>query len=266
MINKIGDVGEQVALLQRRLIRAGYPVEVTHIFDNATQKAVMALQRVAGLVVDGIAGPKTFVALAGVYPSHYMTDAALVTAASTLGVSLAAVRAVNEVESRGHGMLPDGRPVILFERHVFWKQLEKHGLDAEAIAAKWPNVVCQDAGGYQGGAAEYMRLASATMIHPAAALESCSWGAFQIMGYHWNDLGYSSVEDFVERMKASEVDQLEAFVRFIGHEPALLAALKARKWSAFAKGYNGADYARNLYDAKLAQAYAKYAEAEKAAA
>jgi hypothetical protein len=266
MMTKLGDVGEGVALLQRRLVRAGYALDVTHVFDEATQKAVMALQRTAGLVVDGIAGPKTFVAVAGVYPAHYLTDDALVKAASTLGVSIAAVRAVNEVESRGHGMLPDGRPVILFERHVFWKQLEKHGLDAAAIAAKWPNVVCQERGGYQGGAAEYVRLASATMIHPAAALESCSWGAFQIMGYHWKDLDYASVDDFVERMKAGEGHQLEAFVRFIANEPALLAALKARKWSAFAKGYNGADYARNLYDAKLAQAYAKYADAEKAAA
>lgn len=266
MMTKFGDVGQDVALLQRRLIRAGYKVGLTHIFDDDTQRAVMALQGVAGLVVDGIAGPKTFVALAGVSPAHYLADADLVRAANTLGVQLAAVRAVNEVESRGHGMLPDGRPVILFERHVFWKQLEKHGLDAAGIAARWPKLVSKEAGGYQGGEAEYVRLDAATHIHRGAAMESCSWGAFQIMGYHWEALGYDSIEDFVERMKASEAEQLNAFVRFIAENAPLLAAMKARKWSAFAKGYNGPNYARNLYDVKLAQAYAKYSQQDKAAA
>lgn len=269
MIAKPGDMGETVALLQRRLARAGYPVAETHIYDRVTENAVKAMQAAAGLVVDGIAGPKTMTALSGIVPPHFLTAADLVKAAGTLGVDLAAVRAVNEVESRGHGMLPEnGKPVILFERHVFWKQLQAHGIDPAPAAAKWPSIVSQERGGYRGGAAEYQRLASAIMIDRAAALESCSWGLFQIMGYHWKALGYDSVDQFVACMEASEGEQLEAFVRFVALEDnkALLAALKARKWSAFARGYNGAAYAENLYDVKLARAYAKYAEADKVAA
>lgn len=266
MLHKFGDTGDGVVLLQRRLVRAGYKVDLTHVYDNATERAVMAFQSVAGLVADGIAGPKTFMALSGVYPPQYLTDADLVKAAATLGVSLAAVRAVNEVESRGQGMLADGRPVILFERHVFYKALDKHGVDAAGVAEKWPAIASKTPGGYQGGGAEYMRLATACAIHRAAALESCSWGAFQIMGYHWEFLGYASADEFVERMKESEGHQLEAFVRFIAKNPPLLAALKGRKWAAFAKLYNGPNYARNLYDAKLAQAYTRYAGPETAAA
>jgi hypothetical protein len=86
------------------------------------------------------------------------------------------------------------------------------------------------------------------------------------LGYHWKRLEYSSIADWVARMQRSESDHLDAFVRFIAADTALLAALKGRKWAAFAKGYNGPDYARNLYDAKLAQAYAKYSGTEKAAA
>lgn len=266
MLTKFGDIGDTVALLQKRLVRAGYDVPVTHVFDKVTQAAVMAMQRCFGLVVDGIAGPKTFVALAGVLPPHYLGAADLEQAAEKLGVSLAAVRAVNEVESRGHGMLPDGRPVILFERHVFWERLKAHGIDPAPIAAKNPGLVSQTPGGYLGGAAEYMRQAAAIQIHRAAALESCSWGAFQIMGYHWDALGYSDIEGYVACMQESEAEQLGAFVRFIANNPSLLAALKARKWSAFAKGYNGPNYAINLYDAKLLQAYNKYAEDDKVAA
>jgi hypothetical protein len=261
-----GDIGDAVALLQKRLTRAGFAVGESHIYDDTTEAAVMALQRARGLVVDGIAGPKTMIALTGdALPSH-LSDADLVKAADALGVSVPAVRAVNEVESKGLGFLPDGRPKILFERHVFYKRLRDRGLDVAALAAKYPNIVSPDAGGYMGNAAEYTRLAIAERIDADAAHESASWGAFQIMGYHWKRLEYSSIADWVARMQRSESDHLDAFVRFIAADTALLAALKGRKWAAFAKGYNGPDYARNLYDAKLAQAYAKYAGAEKAAA
>ncbi|MFM0181766.1 N-acetylmuramidase family protein [Paraburkholderia aspalathi] len=266
MILRYGDTGDDVALLQRRLARAGYPVPETHVFDHETESAVMTLQRDRGLVIDGIAGPKTLIALPGSALRCYLTDADLVKSADALGVQVAAIRAVNEVESRGQGFLPDGRPVILFERHVFYKRLKARGIDADALAAKYPNVVSAERGGYAGGAAEYVRLATAERINADAACESASWGAFQIMGYHWKALTYSSVDEFVSRMQRCEADHLDAFVRFIAADTALLSALKGRKWAAFAKGYNGPDYARNLYDSKLAQAYAKYAEREKATA
>jgi hypothetical protein len=269
MIARPGDVGENVALLQRRLARLGYPVNETHIYDRVTENAVKALQAVAGLVVDGIAGPKTQAALSGVTPAHFLKASDLVRAAQALGVQLAVVRAVNEVESKGHGMLPEnGKPVILFERHVFWKRLQARGIDPAPVAAKWPSICSQTPGGYRGGAAEYARLATACMIDRTAALESCSWGLFQIMGYYWQAMGYESADQFAERMGAGEAEQLDAFVKFVtlDDNKGLLAALKARKWPTVARLYNGPSYAANLYDAKLAQAYAKYAEDDKVAA
>lgn len=268
MIHKFGDRGDEIGRLQQQLTRAGYPVEVTHIFDAETEKAVMEAQRAAGLVVDGICGPKTFIALRGSHQPKYLKDADLVAAADKLGVPLACVRAVNEVESRGQGFLmPDGRPAILFERHVFWKRLQHYGLDPAALppGKSSPNILSQTPGGYQGGAAEYVRLEAAKQIHLIAAYESASWGAFQVMGYHWEALGYQSVHDFVARMMNDEAAHLDAFVRFILNDSALHAALKGRKWAKFAELYNGPAYKRNLYDAKLATAYAKYAGTEKAA-
>lgn len=198
-------------------------------------------------------------------PGH-LADADLVKAADALGVPVTVIRAVNEVESRGAGFLPEGRPKILFERHVFYRLLRVREIDSDVLAAKYPNIVSSRRGGYMGGAAEYTRLAIAEGIHADAAHESASWGAFQIMGENWHALKYDSVADFVACMQRSEADHLDAFVRFIAANPALLSALKGRKWAAFAKGYNGPDYARNLYDVKLARAYDKYAELEKAAA
>jgi hypothetical protein len=265
--HRLGDHGDDVGLLQRRLIRAGYPLVVTHVYDEPTEAAVKAVQTKSGLVVDGIAGPKTLAAIAtGRRDPKHLADSDLVQAATALDVPLACVRAVNEVESRGCGFLTDGRPVILFERHIFYARLAKRGIDPAPLALKYPNIVSQTRGGYQGGAAEYMRLASAELIDAGAAWESASWGAFQVMGNNWERLGYSGVDDFVARMENSEADQLDAFVRFVAADTGLLSALKGKKWATFAKGYNGPDYARNLYDAKLAQAYQKYAGTEKAAA
>ncbi|MCI0152141.1 N-acetylmuramidase family protein [Paraburkholderia sediminicola] len=259
----LGEHGDDVSLLQRRLNTLGFGLDVSHIYDQTTEAAVRAVQTKTGLVVDGIAGPKTYAAIAtGQRDPKHLADADIVRAADTLGVPTACVRAVNEVESRGSGFLNDGRPVILFERHIFWKRLQARGINPAPLAAKNPNILSQTCGGYQGGAAEYTRLASAELINAGAAWESASGGAFQVMGFHRERLGYVSVDDFVARIENSEGDQLDAFVRFVAADAALVAALKGRKWAVFAKGYNGPDFARNLYDAKLAQAYLKYAPKE----
>ena len=258
-ILKLGARGLAVSALQTQLAKAGHPLEVTAIFDEATETAVRALQRARGLVDDGKVGSKTRAALAGLDTSKLLRESDLVHAAERLGVPVASVKAVNDVESAGSGFLPDGRPCILFERHVFYARLQAHGIDPAPHAARFPGVVNARRGGYAGGAAEYARLATAIQISRAAALEAASWGAFQIMGYHWQRLGYESADAFVMAQQQSEGAQLAAFVAFIETDPALHKALIGRKWAVFARGYNGPAYAENLYDVKLARAYDRYA-------
>ncbi|MBO7930919.1 DUF3380 domain-containing protein [Burkholderia pseudomallei] len=259
---RLGDRGADVSYLQRQLIAAGARLDTDAIYGSATRDAVMAFQATHGLVADGIAGPKTWSTLsAGRRDPRHLTDADLQRAADRLQVDLAAVRAVNEVESKGAGFLPDGRPVILYERHIMYRQLAAAGLDADALAAKYPALVNPKRGGYAGDAAEYARLASASQISAACALEATSWGAFQIMGFHWKALGYPDVFAFVDAMKVSEAEQLEAFVRFVLADKVMLAALRSKKWAKFAELYNGKAYAENLYDVKLERAFDRYSRA-----
>ncbi|WP_175879414.1 N-acetylmuramidase domain-containing protein [Burkholderia sp. BCC0097] len=259
---RLGDRGADVSYLQRQLIAAGARLDTDAIYGSATRNAVVAFQATHGLVADGIAGPKTWSTLsAGRRDPRHLTDADLQRAADRLQVDLAAVRAVNEVESKGAGFLPDGRPVILYERHIMYRQLAAAGLDADALAAKYPALVNPKRGGYAGDAAEYARLASASQISAACALEATSWGAFQIMGFHWKALGYPDVFAFVEAMKVSEAEQLEAFVRFVLADKVMLAALRGKKWAKFAELYNGKAYAENLYDVKLERAFDRYSRA-----
>jgi hypothetical protein len=257
-----GDTGAAVRELQQQLCAAGFAVEKDGWFGEATEAAVLAFQRASGLVADGVAGPKTLDTLRlGLRPSRLLGQADIDRAAEDLGVAVAAIMAVNEVESLGRGFLPDGRPVILFERHVMHRLLDEAGQDADALAASFPNIVYPKRGGYAGGVAEHARLATASGIDRACALQSASWGQYQIMGFRWQTCGYDSVEAFVEAMRGGEAAHLDAFVRFVAADPALHKALKSRKWAEFAKLYNGPAYRENLYDQRLARAYARYSGA-----
>lgn len=265
-----GDRSQAVRILQKNLNSHGAKLTTDGNYGDATEAAVRAYQLKVGLVADGIAGSKTQTSLAGGDCQQLLKNADLVKAAERLDVPLASIYAVNEVESNGRGFLDNGKPAILFERHIMYRrlampqfegddaaQLQQH---ADQLAASNPALVNPQAGGYAGGTAEHQRLANARLIDDIAALESTSWGAFQIMGYHWQRLGYTNVQEFVAAMNANESQQLEAFVRFIETDQALHKALKAKKWVTFAEFYNGPAYKRNLYDIKLQRAFERHAE------
>jgi hypothetical protein len=263
-----GDRSQAVRTLQSQLNRAGISVPIDGDYGDTTEAAVRTYQYSAGLLVDGIAGPDTQAALAGQPPQGHLSHSLLQATAERLNVELATVYAVAEVESHGAGFLPNGKPKILFERHIMYRQLalvrspsdDAQALQAHAaqLAATYPNLVNPKAGGYAGGSAEYKRYTDAALLDALCAAEAASWGAFQIMGYHWHTLGYTSISDFTQRMACSEAEHFEAFVRFILANPNLHKALKGKKWVAFAQGYNGPAYARNLYDVKLERAYQRY--------
>jgi len=265
-----GERSQAVRDLQKKLNHNGATLVIDGDFGDTTERAVRAYQLNVGLVADGIADAKTFAALAAIDCQKLLKNADLVTAAQRLDVPLASLYAINEVESKGKGFLDNGKPVILFERHIMYRQLAQPRQEgdnpdelkrqADQFAVIHPAIVNPKRGGYVGGTAEYQRLGSARLIDDTAALESASWGAFQIMGFHWQRLGYASVQAFVAAMSANESQQFDAFVRFIETDPVLYKALKARKWADFAKLYNGPDYARNLYDVKLQRAYERHAD------
>ncbi|MCV6588931.1 MAG: N-acetylmuramidase family protein [Marinobacterium sp.] len=253
-----GDSTPQVVQLQQRLLNAGYQIAVDGEFGPATEQAVKRLQQAHGLVVDGIVGPKTQAALAGKVMGWMLSQRDLQQAADDLDVDLAAIQAVNTIESNGAGFLADGRPVILFERHIMHRRLKHHGLDANALQVQYPALVHTQPGGYKSATVEHYRLKMATDIHPESALESASWGLFQIMGFHWHRLGYETVQAFVAAMETDEASQLNAFVRFIKADSKLHQALKDHDWPAFARIYNGPKYKKNHYDTRLADAWQKY--------
>lgn len=260
-----------VSFLQELLSKLGYNLPATGYFGEMTDSAVRSFQKKNNLVVDGEAGVKTWTLLMGqAHPADtlgdkFLSEHDLQDFAHRYGVELPAIKAVNEVESSGKGFLVDGRPKILFEGHIFWKELTARGIDpktisnasnSEVLYKNWTRVH------YLSGAKEYDRLEKAATIIPdprvrEAALASASWGSYQIMGFHAVKLGYSSVGEFVEEMKKHERNQLEAFGKYISTFGCLVH-LKNKNWVKFAKCYNGPAFVKNKYDEKLAKAYYKY--------
>ncbi|MCJ8140230.1 N-acetylmuramidase family protein [Falsirhodobacter halotolerans] len=172
-----------------------------------------------------------------------------------IGVGEDEIRAVIEVETAGGGFDAKGRPRMLFEPHVFWRELpeaKRRGAERAGLAyPKW--------GEKPYPRDSYPRLVMAMMLDPVAALRSCSWGLGQIMGFNHKAAGYPTAQAMVAAFMDSEPAQLEAMVRFIQSE-GLDDELRRHDWSAFARGYNGAGYARHGYHTRLAAAYAKWAK------
>ncbi|MBW1252753.1 N-acetylmuramidase domain-containing protein [Pantoea allii] len=171
----------------------------------------------------------------------------LTQAAKELGCEIAAIKSVVLTETPRGAFDENGRPTILYERHYFHR-LTNGKYDSD------PEISNKNSGGYGKFSAQYGKLNKAIALDKNAALQSASWGAFQIMGENYRAAGFGSVNDFVKSMETVQ-GQLDAFVNFIKNTPNLLPALQNKQWSTFARTYNGPKYRQNDYDNKLANNY-----------
>lgn len=178
-----------------------------------------------------------------------ITDNELSKLACEYGIELAALKAFMKVESRGSGFLPSGKVVILFERHIFYR--ESGGIP---VSKTRPDLSSKLPGGYRGGEKEWERLRDAMTFHKIGALKSASWGLGQVMGFNHELAGYNTVQEMVEAFKESEYNQAKGMLEFIKNA-GILPYIKAKDWAAVAKRYNGKNYAVNAYDTKLENAY-----------
>ncbi len=188
-----------------------------------------------------------------------LTAAQIINTAKRLGVEGAAIKAVVAVESSGSGFLKSGKPKILFEGHIFWRELEARLINPKRLVRGNEDILYErwTREHYRGGEGEYDRLRKAVKIHEEAALASASWGLFQVMGFNYYVSEYKSVKKFVNAQYKSEYEHLKTFIGFIESNN-LVRHLRNKNWAKFAAGYNGKDYKKNNYDTRLHLAYLKY--------
>ena len=238
------------------------------------------IQSILALEIDGKWGPKTTSAIlkfcdrvhlnsssTGLFGSSFaqalideakkgnkfLTESDYQEAAQFLNCKVAAIKAVVEIECAGRGFFANGKPKILFEAHIFDK------LTGGKFRQSHPNLSSRswNRSLYSGGPAEYNRLEQAIKLNKDAALQSASWGLGQVMGMNYKVCGYKSVAAFVDDQYVSEGKQLMTMCRFIKANK-LDGHLRQENWAAFARGYNGNQYAVHGYHIKLANAYAKH--------
>ncbi len=181
-------------------------------------------------------------------------------ASNAFDCEIAVVKAVAEVESSGHGFLPCGIPVILFEAHWFAK-LTGHAYNKshpDISSRIWNRKLYATGKDWiDRGRKEAQRLEKASSLNRDAALQSASYGMFQVMGFNWKLCGYKSLQAFINDVWSSEDGQLRAFVGFVKGKK-LEKYLREKDWDAFASKYNGEGYKQNRYDEKLQAAYLKH--------
>lgn len=189
-----------------------------------------------------------------------LTDKQIKELAKEYGIDYAGLKAVIEVEAKGSGYI-NGLPKILYEPHIMYKllsQQNKYTIRNQLIK-DYPKLCYLRWGThkYDRESEQHNKLSIASRYDRDCALQSCSWGIGQVMGFNWKILGYTSLQEFVNAMYESEAKQLEAMIRFIKTND-LVSAINRQDWHRFAKGYNGSGYAKNQYHIKLAKAYNKY--------
>ena len=213
--------------------------------DQIQQRVDKYLQRSLGWVAQERNLARQATAPAG--STSRLSDADFAAAAEALkpNVQIAMIRAFAEVEFGGKsGFGSSGLPIIAFEGHIFRKYTD-HAYDKTNPLLSYPYK--QKAGPeWRKNSADqqtaWNTLNQALILDHSAALMSCSWGMFQVMGFNYKDCGYNNVDDFVSKMKAGERGQLDAFVGFCKANPKLRQALADRNFVICATLYNGKDY------------------------
>jgi hypothetical protein len=177
-----------------------------------------------------------------------LIPAQIIDLANLHGYDPAALDAVIDVESSGHGFSPvTGKIIIQFE--PAWFKREYADWRRYAAGSVWVN------NGIGPQNVEWRAFDNAFSIDPDAAMKSTSIGLMQIMGFHYDVLGFKTVGEMWDFAKVSVANQLEQGIRFVKSIPALDKALQHKDWQTFAYYYNGSGYRKYNYDERLKKAY-----------
>jgi hypothetical protein len=154
----------------------------------------------------------------------------------------------------------DGRrePLIRFEGHYFDRRLD--GASRErARAAGLSDPAAGAVRNPASQAARWALLGRAAAIDAEAAYASASWGLGQVMGAHWQRLGFRDARDLAAHARSGAGGQLDLCARFLLAED-LAGLLRAADFAGFARRYNGPNYRTNRYDEKIAAAWSRAAD------
>ncbi|MCC7358509.1 MAG: DUF3380 domain-containing protein [Anaerolineales bacterium] len=158
------------------------------------------------------------------------------------------------IESGGRGFAADGRLIIRFENHLFFRQWgrqhaavfnrhfsfnpEKNWLDH-----RWRQFTNRPFAAFHGTQdGEWQVFSFARSLDDTAAKLSISMGGPQIVGFNYPTLGYESVHQMFDAFSSGERQQIIGFFDFVqgaGRDSRRVLALQAGDFTTFASLYNG---------------------------
>lgn len=186
----------------------------------------------------------------------------IVHAAKLVGCEVAALQAVISVEARGQGFDAKKRPIILFEPHVFYRNLrgeERQRAVNQGLA--WSSWKPGQYPASQDG--RYDQVDRGMKINESSALMAPSWGIGQVLGENHEMCGFKTPQDLMLKCLEGEGGQLEVMVGFILGK-GLGDELRRKDWDGFSEGYNGKAYRKNDYHIKLRRDYLKFSAGQPA--
>ena len=174
--------------------------------------------------------------------------------AAQLRIDPGAAVAVLAIESGGRGFAADGRMIIRFENHLFYRQWGKDHRDLYDRHFKFSpdknwqghqwrqftNQPFRDFHGTQDG--EWQAFSFARSLDDTAAKLSISMGGPQIVGFNYTTLGFESVHQMYDAFSANERNQIIGFFDFVqgpSRDSRRVLALQAGDFTTFASMYNG---------------------------
>jgi len=245
----------------------------------------------------GIELPQQLLAYMQAYDGSMLSEDDWEKYAKDLGCEANVLKAIAQVESGGRDafwIINDTTahrvyaPKIMFERHYF-SRLTGGRYDQTHPDISWP--IPYRKAKLQGthdekmasgtvsktdirdNQQDYLRLINAYRLDDQAALQSASWGKFQVLGVNYLACGAKSIEEFSMSMCKSESGQIQWLAGFIRNKPrawkdqknkaqgkeiSLWDAVKFKNWDAIAFNYNGPRYKENDYAKKMKDAYEAY--------
>ena len=192
-----------------------------------------------------------------------LEDIDIPTIGKKIGVGEDPLHAVMDVEARNSGFDSRNRVVMLFEPHIFYRELKSDPATLE-LAVK-AGVAYPQWGQSAYPKDSYPRFQIARDINERCAYRSCSWGLGQVMGFNSSLAGYDTAYAMVSDFSNDEDNQLEGMVNFILNsglddelrdlESAKTDAKRLVAAARFARGYNGPGYARHGYHTRIVERY-----------
>jgi hypothetical protein len=162
--------------------------------------------------------------------------------------------AVLAIESGGRGFAADGRMILRFENHLFFRQWGSAHVDEfdrhfsfnpqkNWLEHRWRQFTNQPFAEFHGSQdGEWQVFSFARSLDDTAAKLSISMGGPQIMGFNYAALGYESVHQMYDAFSAGDRQQIVGFFDFMqgpSRDSRRVLALQSGDFTTFAALYNG---------------------------